>query len=453
MQIGNDGADDGGERWSSRRGFVLATIGAAVGLGNIWRFSYVVGENGGAAFLLVYLLCVLLLGIPLMLAEFAIGASARGDVVRAFGGPGIPRRWRAAGWIAALAAFLILGYYAVIAGWAYRYLAAFVLGELQAADRASVVAFFEDFTAAGWQPALWQALVLGSSIAVVALGVQRGIEAINRLLMPVLAAAIVAMAAYSLSLGSAGKGIAFLFSPDWSALTRPSVYLAALGQAFFSIGIGMGVLLTYGSYARERDELMPAAVAVAAGDTLVALAAGLAIFPAVFAFGLDAAQGPALAFLTLPELFGLMPGGRIFGLVFFGLLCVAALTSTVSLLEVLVPIAMRRLRWSRPACSAAIGACAFVAGLPSALGYGVLGHWRPFGMALLDAIDHVTSNLLLPVSALLTAVFVGWGWSRARALHDSGLDERALGRAWLLGLRFVSPALILVTLAWLALHR
>lgn len=419
------------EAWSSRAGFLLATLGCAVGVGNIWRFAYVAGENGGAAFLLVYIACVALLGIPVMLAEFSLGSRARADVLAAFGvrGP-----WRVAGALALSAAFLILSYYAVVAGWAAKYLADYARGALGGPAPEDFALRFSAFVS-GAQPIAWLAVFLGTSAALVAAGVQRGIERASRWLMPLLGAIVLLLAGYGLSLRGAAGGLAFLLAPDWAALARPQLYVAAVGQAFFSLGVGMGVLLTYASYA-GHERLGSAAVAIAAGDTLFALAAGVAIFPAVFAFGLDPAQGPALAFVTLPQLFALMPGGAWFGLAFFLLLTGAALTSAVSLLEVPVAWLMRRFSLSRLAATLWTACAAFAAGMPSAL-----------SQAVLESIDHLTAELLLPLAAIALLAYAGWGLPRAVALASTRLRSPGLARAWLLAVRYLAPAALAALLA------
>ena len=439
------------DQWASRAGFVIATLGAAVGLGNIWRFSYVVGENGGGAFLLVYFACVLIVGLPLMLAEFALGRRARADMVTAFRALETSRAWAAAGLVAMLAAFLILSYYAVVAGRTVKYLADYVRGAPIGADAASVQAYFKAFTGDPLQPIAWQAVFLGLSTVVVAAGVERGIERSSRVLMPLLAAIVLALAAYSLTLGAAERGLRFLFAPDWSALSRPGLYLAALGQAFFSLGVGLGVLATYSSYVDTRSRMAPAALAIGLGDTVFAIVAGVAIFPAVFAFGLDPAHGPALAFVTLPEVFARMTGGRAVGVTFFLLLAAAALTSAVSLLEVPVAFLVRRRGWQRSRAAAATGAAAFLAGLPSALSFGVLETVQVSGKGVLEATDWLASNVLLPIGGIAIAVYVGWAWRSEEALAQAGIDDAGLERLWLAAIRVIAPIAILVMLGGMLL--
>lgn len=438
-----------GDAWTGRAGFILAAIGGAIGLGNIWRFSYVAGENGGAVFLLVYALCVVLIGLPVLLAEFVLGSRARGDVLVAFSHPRAQRGWRAAGAVAALVAFLILSYYSVIAGWAVRYFVAYLDGSLPALPREALPEAFAEFVADPLRPVLWHAVFMTLTAAVVAAGVARGIERASRILMPVLAALVVALAAYGLTLSGAGRGLAFLFAPDWSALARPSLYLAALGQAFFSLGVAMGVMITYASYVRSATGLASSAAAVAVGDTLFAVIAGMAIFPIVFAFGMDPAFGPGLAFVTLPQAFAVMPAGAWIGVAFFFLLSAAALTSAVSLLEVPVAIATR-LGVPRAAASVGLAVAAFAAGVPAALG---AGPWREFTIAsrrILEAVDYLAADLLLPVVGILVVLFVGWVLPRDDALVHCGLPPR-LARGWLAAMRYLAPVAMAVFLVTLAL--
>lgn len=425
---------------------MLATIGAAVGLGNIWRFSYVAGENGGAVFLFIYLLCVLLVGLPLVIAELSLGRRAQGDAVTAFEQAGVRGPWRHVGWLGVAGAVLILSYYAVIAGWALKYFVGAATGTLWHTAETGFGAFFESFIADLGQPIGWQAAMLAATMFIVAGGVQHGIERVNRWLMPVLVVLIAALAAYALSLPNAGAGVGFLFAPDWSVLREPTVYAAALGQAFFSLGVGMAVFITYGSYLPRTFSLPTSAVAIAFGDSLFAIIAGLAIFPAVFAFGLDPTAGPELAFITLPQIFLAMPAGQFVGAVFFLLLSAAALTSMVALLEVPVSVAVHRLKLRRWSASALLGGVIFATGVPSAMSFGVLAHVRIGRHGILDAIDAGVSNFLLPVCGVLVALFVGWRLRRAEALGEADLAEARLGRLWLWLLRLLVPVTIFAIL-------
>lgn len=434
------------ETWTGRAGFVFAALGSAIGIGNVWRFAYVAGQNGGGAFLLVYGAFALLIGLPLLFSELVLGSRARGDAMQAFSHPGTASAWRYCGGLAAAVAFLILSYYSVIAGWVCRYLFAYVTGPIPAAPGGSPEDAFRAFIEDPLQPLLWQGLFMAATVAVVAAGIEQGIERVNRVLMPVLAVLILLLAGYALSLPGAMKGLAFLFAPDWSALASPRLYVAALGQACFSLGVGMGVMVIFAGYLGSRERLASSALMIVAGDTLFAIAAGAAIFPIVFSFGMDPAYGPALAFVTLPQVFAILPGGGWFGVVFFFLLSAAALTSAISLLEVPVAIARNR-GWPRAAAAVAIGLCAYAVGVPSALSTGPLRGWRIADRSLLEAIDFLAADLMLPVTGMAVVLFAGWSLPRGEALAASGLASR-LGNAWLAAARYAVPAAMLVI--WLA---
>jgi NSS family neurotransmitter:Na+ symporter len=433
------------DSWSGRAGFVLAALGCAIGIGNVWRFSYVAGENGGGAFLLVYVACVLLIGVPLLLSELVLGSRARADAVRAFAHPRAARAWQAGGVLAVAVAFLILSYYSVIAGWVCKYFVDYALGAHSGASATTPETRFSAFVSDPLRPLLWHGLFMALTAAVVAAGVEKGIERASRVLMPLLAVLILLLAGYALSLPDATKGLAFLFAPDWSALATPKIYLSALGQAFFSLGVGMGVIITYSSYLRSNERLASSALAIAAGDTLFAIVAGIAIFPVVFSFGMDPAQGASLAFITLPRVFELMPGGAWFGAAFFFLLAAAALTSAVSLLE--VPVAVARHRgWPRVRAAVLVAFCAFLAGVPSSLGNGPLESVRIAGRGILEAVDFLAADLFLPIVAISVALFAGWVLPRNEAIAGSRLTARA-AQGWLVAMRYLVPAALLAILA------
>jgi len=435
------------EQWRSHHGFLLAALGSAVGLGNVWRFSYVAGENGGGAFLLIYLIIVLLAGVPLLLGEFALGRRMQSESSSAVARLVPSSRWRHAGLLGVVAAGLILTYYAVIAGWVFRYTALYLTGAAQALAGGSYAAAFEAHITRPLAPLAWQLLAMALATSIIAKGVEKGIEKISLLLMPVLALLLVALAVHSATLPGFQQGLDFLFSPDWAALARPGVYLAALGQAFFSIGLAMGVMVTFGSYQPPSRPLPGAALTIALGDTLFAIMAGLVIFPAVFSFGLDPAQGPGLAFVVLPEVFAQMQGGQLLGAAFFLLLSIAALTSMVSLLEVVVAYALQRWRWSRLQASLRLGALIFVLGIPASLGFGAwAGLPLPGGRSLLDAMDYLAVGWLLPLNGLLLVVLLGWLWPRHEALQAADLHQGRLGRIWHFSLRYLVPLLIVAVL-------
>jgi len=435
------------ESWGSGVGFVLATLGSAVGLGNVWRFSYVTGENGGGAFLLVYLVVVLCVGLPLLLSEFAIGRGARRECGSAFAVLVPGSRWRHLGALGVAVACIVLAYYAVIVGWVFKYLSLYLGGEMGAAPPDGFRAVFAAHVSRPLEPLVWQAGALAVAAATVAAGVRGGIERVVVVLMPVLALLLIALAVYGATLPGFAEGAAFLLQPDWSAFGRPSLYLAALGQAFFSIGLAGGVMITYGSYVPRTQRLPRAALAVIAGDTLFAIVAGLVIFPAVFGAGLDPAQGPALAFVVLPEVFARMPGGALVGAAFFLLLAIAALTSLISLLEVGVAFAMARFDWSRQRAALVMAALFFVVGIPASLGF---GPWSaltgPHGRDILSTMDLVAADLLMPLNGLLIAVFVGWVWSRVAAREAADLGGGAAARVWRFLLRWAIPLLVGVVL-------
>ena len=430
------------EQWGSRAGFVLATIGAAVGLGNIWRFSYVAGENGGAAFLLVYLICVLLIGLPLVISELAVGRQAQGDAVAAFQRSGDGSLWRHFGWLGVLGAFAVLSYYAVIAGWALKYFVGAATGVLWQTAAEGYGSYFTTFISNTGEPIAWQFGMLAASAYIVAGGVQKGIETVNRWLMPLLGTIIICLAIFAISLDGASRGLTFMFSPDWSALLRPSVYVAALGQAFFSLGVGMAVFVTYGSYMPRTFGLPGSAAIVTVGDTLFAVVAGMAIFPAVFAFGIDPTAGPELAFITLPQVFLKMPAGDIAGTVFFFLLAAAALTSMVALLEVPVSVAVHRLKMRRWAAVGLTAVLIFIAGIPSAMSFGLLKGIRIGDHGILDAIDAGVSNFLLPASGAAIALYLGWHLKGDLARAAAELEGAWFGRVWCWLIRFLVPAAI-----------
>lgn len=427
------------EQWSTYSGFVLATIGSAVGLGNIWRFSYVAGENGGAAFLFLYLVYVITIGLPLVIAELTLGRRAQGDAIAGFEASGPRSSWRYAGALSGVGAILILSYYSVIAGWALKYLIGAAFGPLWDQAAQGYGQYFRTFISRTGEPVIWQILMLGASVAVVAAGVRAGIETVNRWLMPLLALIVVGLAGYSVTMPGSAAGVIFLFAPDWSAIGRAEVHAAALGQAFFSLGIGMAVLLTYGSYMPRGFRLPRSALAIIIGDTGFAIISGLAIFPAVFAFGIDPSSGPELAFITLPQIFLQMPGGAWLGVAFFFLLSAAALTSMVSLLEVPVSMAVQRLGATRRNAVMVIGAITLALGLPSALSFGLLADIRIGRHGILDAADAVVSNYLLPFGGILIALFVGWKLKMGEALSESELGQGWLGLVWLWLLRVLAP--------------
>ncbi|BBK37919.1 transporter [Allostella sp. ATCC 35155] len=431
-----------GSRWTSSIGFVLATLGSAIGLGNIWRFSYVVGENGGGAFILVYLLAVLVLGVPLLVAELAIGRATEGNAVSAFERITDRAPWKWTGWLGAAASVGILSYYPVIAGWVASYFWNYASGAGNLLAGTTFSASFAALIADPVRVVLWSAIVIGGAAAVVAVGVGRGIERACKILMPTFFAIVLLLAAYGLTLPGAGQAMEFLFAPDWNALLEPKTYLAAVGQAFFSIGLAMGIVVTFGGYLKGQERLLHAALVIAVGDTAIALLAGIMIFPMVFSFGVDPAAGPTLAFVVLPEMFATLPSGRWLATAFFGLLLIAALTSIMALLEVPIAVLVSKLGWRRPYAAAAVAIGIILLGIPAALSYGVLRDLSVGGAPLLDVADYLSSNIILPLSGIAIALFVGWSWPSAAAATSAGFARPWLHEAWMWSLRIVIPLLV-----------
>jgi NSS family neurotransmitter:Na+ symporter len=443
-----DRATEGRDIFASGLGAFTATVGSAIGLGNIWKFPYLTGSNGGAAFVLAYLLCVALVGIPIMVAEHAIGRRTRQNAVQAYEiiVPG-EKGWSAIGWAGLLAAILIMAFYTDVAGWVFAY----VFKSIGAFARGVILgpADFGALAGGTWEPLLWQAGVIGLTAFIVAAGVSKGIERVTKVLMPLLFVLLLICDVRALTLPGAGKGVAYLFTPDLSKLTGP-VLLSALGLAFFKLSLGMGTMTTYGSYLPDRTRIAPNATRVALADTAVSILAGLAIFPTVFAFGGTPAGGPGLLFNTIPLVFSKMPLGGLFTALFFVLTAVATIGAMVSLMEVPVAWLCEKIRLSRPASVALTGGVMFALGILATLSQGkVLGGVKPFGKSFFDLFDFASSNLLLPVGGLAIALVAGWRLARADFVGE--LDKGYLSprpvNAMLAGIvKFLAPVLIAIIL-------
>lgn len=420
------------EQWSSTLGFILASIGSAVGIGNIWRFPYIVGVNGGGAFLVPYVISVLLFGVPLMMLELAIGRSTGKSVVSAF--QSIHRRFTFAGLIIVAVVSLILGYYLVITGWVLAYALSFIIGQPMAFD------MFTD----SYLPLIFFLLSGLTVFVTVRSGVRKGIERASRYLIPVLIAILLFLVAFSLTGPGALEGVRFYLLPDYSRLADPGVWTAAFGQAFFSLSVGMGILLTFGSYLR-KESLFRSGIIIAAADTLIAILAGLIIFPLVFTSGLDPAAGVNLAFVTLPSAFIRIQFGMMLGALFFLMLFAAALTSAVSMLEVPVAALMDSYDCPRRRATLLVVAAIMLLGLPSALSYTAL-KFSVFGMPFLDLADYVFGTIGLIAAALIVAIVGGWFMNRIRICAEiGGCGWRQ--RVYMALIRYGVPAVLLVTLA------
>ncbi len=440
---------DRGE-WTSKTGFVLAAAGSAIGLGNIWRFPYVTGQSGGAAFVVIYLICILVICLPYLFAELTIGRFSHKNPVGAIKAIKAGTPWTLVGGLCVLTGVCILSYYGVIAGWAFGYIFKGILNPATEfgtyiADPVIVIPLF--------------GLFMFFTVAVVYGGVEHGIERWAKVLMPVLLVLMFVIILRSVTLPGAGAGLEFYLKPDFSKVTG-SVVLAALGQAFFSLSLGMGAMITYGSYLPKKENLLAAGGYVAIFDTSIAILAGFMIFPAVFAFGQDPAGGPALIFVVLPEVFDAMPFGRLMTVFFFLLLSIAALTSTVSLLEVVVSYFVDEKRWSRKRAVGVIGCFTFVIGLPAALSAGAVDSLTDMSWLVgeegflgqtdfLSIMDAIWGNVSLAFGALLISIFVGWVWGAKQAAAEIRIGSTfspTQQKVWSFFIKYVCPIFIFYVL-------
>ncbi|WP_176091330.1 sodium-dependent transporter [Burkholderia ambifaria] len=399
--------------WESRVGFVLAAAGSAVGLGAIWKFPYVVGKNGGGAFLLVYLCCVFTIGIALMLAEIVIGRAAMKSATTAFrvlkGG-----WWPWAGRLSVLCIFIILTYYCVVGGWTIAYVGRALTGEVVSRNVPQLSAAFGSFISSAPSALSFTALFLGVTTLVVMGGVEKGIERMARVLMPALFILMLMLIVRSMTLPDAWRGVQYFLTPDLSKFSAGMV-TEALGLAFFSLSLGGGTIIAYGSYLPRQASLCSAALWVSVLATSACLLAGLMVLPAVFAFHIDPAAGPALTFITMPAIFAQMPFGQGFAIAFFVLLFFAALTSSVSILEPLVAFLIDEFGWSRKVAAVSVAVTAYLVGVPAALSFGPLADVKLFDRTAFDLLDYVAANLLMPAGGVLVALFVGWAiWPKVR---------------------------------------
>lgn len=439
-QTSQNGADQPSKKeLFTSSGFILAAIGSSVGLGNMWKFPYITGQHGGAAFFLLFIVCLLITGLPVLLAEMTIGRSGRRNAAGSLYQLTGNRFWGMVGLLFILTAFLIMSYYAVVAGWTLHYTVESFTG-LMFGEGTDYKEKFLDF-ASGYLPIFWQAVTMLIAGWVIARGVSGGIEKFNKILIPSFFVILVVLMWRSLTLPGAGQGVEFFLRPDFSKLDAESA-LIALGHAFFSLSLGMGCMVTYGSYVNQKQSLGSATWAIGFGDMLYAFIAGLVIFPTVFSFGLEPGEGVGLAFMALPAAFSQMPLGFLFGGLFFLLLSIAALTSAVSILEVPVAYAMERWKWSRKKAAVIVSGACFVVGVPSALSVGgVLGSWQPGGKTIFDWVDFSTAYILMPFCGLIVTLFAGYAWKRAG--EAAGLTGFRY-RVWMFLLRVVAPAMIVL---------
>lgn len=431
--------------FATRFGAIATTVGSAVGLGNIWRFPFEAGVHGGGAFMICYIAFMLLIGVPLLCAEFAIGRGTRSNIFGAYHKLKPTQNWRFAGYIGIVASLLILSFYSVVAGWTVDYTISSALGNLSFTDTATGHAQFVRLTT-GWRPLVWTLFFLACNFGVLIGGVTKGIERVSNILMPVLFLLLAAFCVNSFTLSGFDEGIRFLFHPDFSKIT-PSVLLGALGQAFFSLSLGLGCMMTYASYFSDSSRLGRTAVTTAMLDTLVAILAGVIIFPAVFTFGLSPSAGPTLVFEVLPYIFSQLEGGGIWSTLFFLLLFLASLTSTVSMSEISITFFCEEKKWSRLKATVVSSLIALAGGILCALSFGVLSDFTVFGMTLFSLFDYVSSNLCLPLGGMACSIFAGWIVKR-KFLADEMTNRgkfrfRALG-VLVFMLRWVCPVAILL---------
>jgi NSS family neurotransmitter:Na+ symporter len=431
------------ESWGSRFGFIMAAAGSAVGLGNIWRFPYLTGANGGGAFIVIYLVCVLVIGLSIMTAEFAVGRRSGLAAVGAY--KSYSDKWTFAGALGVLSGFFIMGFYPVVGGWAMAYIAKSFTGLLAAPEAIGDV--FGAFITSPVQPLIWMLIYLVINVVIVAKGIAGGIEKAGKVLMPTLFVLLIFIIIRSVSLEGASAGLSFLFKPDWSVVTGQTV-LAALGQAFFSLSLGMGCMITYGSYLNKEEKLPNNALIVTLMDTGVAIMAGLAIFPALFAFGMEPTQGPGLVFVVVPNIFAQMGGiGVLFSAIFFIALFVAALTSSVSLMEVVVAYLIDQKKMLRKKAVYITAAIMSVMCILSSLSLGVMSGATFLGVGAFDFFDILTDKIFLAIGGMLLAIFVGWVMKKEDLkdeLTNGGTVAFGLFEVWYSIVKYVIPVAIAV---------
>ncbi|MEP3856088.1 MAG: sodium-dependent transporter [Porticoccus sp.] len=443
-EVDGSGSVPGGHPvWSSRWTFVLAATGSAVGLGNIWKFPYIAGENGGGAFVLVYLLCILLVGIPVMVAEVMLGRRGRQSPIntmrRLTTEAGLERHWHAIGWLGVTAGLMILSYYAVIAGWALNYIGKMASGAFQGASADQVAIIFADLLSDPEALILWQTVFMILTLLVVIGGVTRGLGVAVRVLMPVLFVLLLILLVFGIQRGDFAQAFSFLFSFNYEALTWAGV-LEAMGHAFFTLSLGMGAIMAYGAYMPEHARIGRTVLAVGFLDTVVALVAGLAIFPIVFANpSIAPGAGPGLLFVSLPIAFGNMTGGLLFGSLFFVLVTLAAWSSAISLIEPAVAYLIESKKFTRITANLLLGGIAWVVGLGSVLSFNIWAEKQVAGFNFFEFMDFLTSSVMLPLTGLFIALFVGW-MMRPETVRGELADESGrVFASWYWILRYVSP--------------
>jgi NSS family neurotransmitter:Na+ symporter len=430
--------------FTSKFGAYTAVVGSAVGLGNIWRFPYMTGENGGGAFLLIYFIFVIIIGIPVVLSEFIIGRRGQGNSYASFVRLSPKSYWYLIGLMGIFAAFIILAFYSAVSGWTLHYIYLSVKDIFSPAVNSSPALIFNEFHRSALMPVVWQLIFMIFTVLIIIGGVRKGIEKSSKILMPLLFIILVVLSVKSVTLPGAMEGLEFLFYPDFSKIDS-NVVLSALGQAAFSLSIGMGALITYGSYIRKDTNLFNTALSVSITDMAIAILAGEAIFPALFSFGLSPEQGPGLVFIVLPEVFQQMIGGKFFALLFFILLAIAALTSAISLLEVIVAYFSEEFKMKRRNATIIAAALASVLGVFASLSFGPLRNVNLFDRTIFDNCDFLSTNVLLPLGALCIVIFLGWFYEVEQTkdeITNQGTIKMWFFPVFIFIIRFVAPVAI-----------
>lgn len=436
--------------WASRAIFIFAAAGSAIGLGSIWKFPYVTGMHGGGAFVLVYLLCVLALGVPLMMAEIMMGRRGRAAPVNAMRKlaqeSGASRRWVGIGWLGTLAAFLILSFYTMIAGWGLHYTVLSAQGVFAGVSAEESASIFDGMQMSWPVMLLWNTVFMAMTVWVVARGVEQGLERAVRWLMPIMFVLLFVLLGYAISTGHFMEGVNFLFAPDFSKIDAGTL-IVVLGQVFFTLSLGMASMMAYGAYMPHGQSIAQASLVIIGLDTLFSLVAGLAIFPIVFAWGLEPAQGPGLMFVTLPLAFGNLPFGVLFGALFFALVVAAAWVSAIALVEPFVAWAVEK-GMSRVKASVLMGGAAWFLGIFSILSFNVLAgdQFLIQGLTFYEAVDFLASNILLPLGGILTAIFAGWVMKDTKVMKELAMKSPGLYIVWRIAIRIVAPLAILLVM-------
>jgi len=433
-------------QWSTRLAFILAATGSAVGLGNIWKFPYIAGENGGGAFVLIYLLCILMIGLPIMMAEIMLGRRGRQSPINTMKElaqeSAVSPFWSWLGWLGVIAGFLILSYYSVIAGWAMAYVVRVASGVFEGVTPDGASNIFGELIADPEKLLAWHSLFMIMTMLVVARGV-KGLERTVKFLMPALLAILILLIGYSMEQGAFEQGVSFLFKADFSKVTSESV-LTAMGHAFFTLSLGMGAIMVYGSYLPSKVSIGSTASLIALTDTVVALFAGLAIFPIVFANGLEPGSGPGLIFQTLPIAFGHMAYGSLFGTLFFILLVFAAWSSSISLIEPAVAWLVENKNVSRMRACIWAGLATWVVGIGTVLSFNLTADVTLLGKTFFDILDYLTANVMLPLGGLCIAIFAGWIMSKEASAEELSFTKPVLYKSWQFLIKFISPLAVII---------